>query len=162
MLYHGSNILITDKLMPRTSFDYTPFVYATSDWHYALVRCGRFDVHKMNFKEDYDGGSYTLIELSSGAAERVLDTDGYIYTVDPSSFVLHQDYILNEFVSVEPCNILSTERIPNVLSAVLSDPFCKIIRYGTDEEHEYWKTVRGGREGYLERREARLNQFVRS
>jgi len=78
MLYHGSNVLITSKLMPRTSFHYVPYVYATSDWHYALVRSGKFDIREIFFKEDYDGNSYTLIELSPGATEKIFNTKGEV------------------------------------------------------------------------------------
>lgn len=159
MLYHGSNVLITGKLIPNISFHYIPYVYATSDWRYALVRSGKFDANKMLFKEDYDGNNYTLIELSPGATEEVFDTGGHIYTVDSNLFAQLQDGMPNEFVSNEPCGIHATQYIQNILPLILSNPFYRIIRYGTEDEREYWKTVRGGRDGYLERRAARLKQL---
>lgn len=82
MLWHGSNTFIEGQLIPHKSFHYEPLVYATADLYYALVRAGKFDTNKFLLKEDYDGDSYTLIELKENAIEEVFDTDGYIYAVN--------------------------------------------------------------------------------
>ena len=74
MLWHGSSAYIEGQLVPHKSFHYKPCVYATSDPYYALVRAGKFDVNELLLKEDYDGNTYTLIELSKGAIEKVFDT----------------------------------------------------------------------------------------
>ena len=86
-LYHGSNKYIENELTPHKSFHYKPLVYATSDYYYALVRAGKFDVNKLTFKEDYDGITFTLIELVPNAFEEVSNIDGYIYEVDDRTFV---------------------------------------------------------------------------
>lgn len=114
----------------------------------------------MLLKEDYDGNTYVLIELSEGAVEKVFDTDGYIYTVNKDAFLHTKDCMLNEFISTEPCNIISTLHIENILDQMKHYAgFYKFIRYGSDEEKEYWKTVRGGRDGYLQRRQERLKRL---
>lgn len=162
MLYHGSNKLIEDKIIPHKSFNYEPLVYATADLYYALVRAGKFNVNEPLLKEDYDGDSYTLIELSEGAIEKVFDTDGYIYAVNRNEFSHTKDCMLNEFISTEPCDIINTFYIDNVLDVmnnIYHNDFYKFIRYGSKEEKEYWKTVNGGKEGYLQRRKERIERL---
>ena len=150
-LYHGSNKLIFGNLRPAVSFHYVPYVYATSDIYYALIRCGRFDVNKLLLKEDYDGRKITLVELTEGAFERVFDCEGYIYVVDAATFWCSPEMIPNEYVSDRACGFLERVRIPNVKDEILSRPErYSIIRYG--EDADYWKGVRGGKEGYLRRR----------
>lgn len=160
MLWHGSNKFIEGQLIPHKSFHYEPYVYATADPYYALIRCGKFDVNELLLKEDYSGDSYTLIELSEGAIEKVFDTDGYVYVVNENTFSYIENSIPNEFISTEPCDILDTLHIENILDNINHySNYYKIIRYGTDEETEYWKTVRGGREGYLQRRKERIEKL---
>ena len=160
MLWHGSSAYIEGQLVPHKSFHYEPYVYATSDPYYALVRAGKFDVDKFLLKEDYDGNTYTLIELEEGAIEKVFDTDGYVYVVDEQMFS-HSDHCMpNEFISTESCNIIDTLHIENILDNMKFHHYCyKFIRYGSEEEKEYWKTVRGGKEGYLQRRKERIEKL---
>lgn len=160
MLYHGSNARISNCLLPHKSFHYKPYVYATSDLHYAIVRAGRFDPKISLFKEDYDGKTYTLIELKPSASEEAFDTDGYVYVVDDNSFSSVKDGLPNEFVSEKPCEIKDTIYIPNVLNYINSSDCYRIIRCGSEREHEYWKTVRGGKEGYLQRRKERAKKLL--
>ena len=75
MLYHGSNTYIENELIPHKSFHYKPYVYATSDYYYALVRAGKFNPEKLTFKEDYDGEIFILIELVPNAFEEVFNAD---------------------------------------------------------------------------------------
>lgn len=162
MLWHGSNQYIEGQLVPHKSFHYKPYVYATADPYYALVRAGKFDVNELLLKEDYDGDTYTLIELSKGAIGKVFNTDGYIYAVNRNAFLHTKDCMLNEFISTEPCDIVDTFYIDNVLdnmNNIYHNDFYKFIRYGSEEEKEYWKTVRGGKEGYLQRRKERIERL---
>ena len=160
MLWHGSNQYIEGQIVPHKSFHYKPYVYATSDPNYALVRCGKFDVDKLLLKEDYDGKTYTLIELKENAIEEVFNTDGYIYVVEESTFSRTDDCIPNEFISAEPCKIVHSLHIENILDNMIFHNYqYKFIRYGSEEEKEYWKTVRGGREGYLRRRQERIDKL---
>ena len=160
MLWHGSNKYIEGQLIPHKSFHYKPYVYATSDPYYALVRAGKFDVNELLFKEDYDGNTYTLIELSKGAIEKVFDTDGYVYVINEETFSHTDNCMPNEFISTESCDIVDTLHIENILDNIkFHNYYYKLIRYGSDEEKEYWKTVRGGKEGYLQRRKERIKQI---
>ena len=157
-LYHGSNKYIENKITPHKSFHYKPLVYATSDYYCALVRAGKFDVNKLTFKEDYDGVTYTLIELDPNAFEEVFDTDGYIYEVDDNLFVHTDDLMPNEYICKENCKIVKTTHIENVgLEIKMRFPHINIIKY--EEADDYWKTVRGGREGYLKRRRERVEKL---
>ena len=160
MLWHGSNAYIEGKLVPHKSFHYKPYVYATADPYYALVRAGKFDVNELLLKEDYNGNTYTLIELSENVIEKVFNTDGYIYVVDKETFSHTKDCMLNEFISVEPCDIVDTLYIENILDNMKHyNDFYKFIRYGSEEEKEYWKTVNGGKDGYLQRRKERIDNL---
>lgn len=157
-LYHGSNKYIENELTPHKSFHYEPLVYATSDLRYALVRAGKFDVNKLTFKEDYDEVTFTLVELTPNAFEEVFNTDGYIYEVDDSLFIHTDDLMPNEYICHDNCRIIKTIRIRNVGEEIkLMHPYIQIIRY--EESDNYWKTVRGGREGYLQRRRERVEKL---
>ena len=162
MLWHGSNKYIKGQLIPHKSFHYEPLVYATADLYYALVRAGKFDINKFLLKEDYNGDSYTLIELKENAIEEVLDTDGYIYAVNKNAFTHTKDCMLNEFISTKPCDIVDTFYIDNVFDSmnnIYYNDFYKFIRYGSKEEKEYWETINGGKEGYLQRRKERIERL---
>lgn len=160
MLWHGSNAYIEGQLKPHKSFHYEPYVYATADPYYALVRAGKFNVNELLLKEDYDGNTYTFVELSEGAIEKVFDTGGYVYAVDKGKFLHTKDCMLNEFICAESCDIVDTLYIENILNNMNHyNNFYKFIRYGSKEEKEYWETVRGGREGYLKRRKERIEKI---
>jgi hypothetical protein len=156
-LYHGSNTYIENELIPHKSFHYKPLVYATSDYYYALVRAGKFDINKLTFKEDYDGYTFTLIELVPNAFEEVFNTDGYIYEVDDSLFTHTDDLMPNEYISHENCTIIVTNYIKNVGEEIKMNPHINIIRY--EESDNYWQSVRGGRKGYLQRRKERIEKL---
>lgn len=158
-LYHGSNKYIENELIPHKSFHYKPLVYATSDYYYALVRAGKFDVNKCLFKEDYDGVTHTLVELIPNAFEEAFNTDGYIYEVDDRTFVYISDLMSNEYISYDNCIIIKTTYIKNVGEEIkLRFPHIQIVKY--EESDEYWKTVRGGKEGYLQRRKERVDKLI--
>lgn len=158
MLYHGSKYFIEDELEPRLSFDCKKFVYATDDYFYALVRAGNFDVTKALIKEGYNGADkpYQLVEVVPGAFEEVFNGKGYIYEVDERLFVSGNE--INEFVSESDVNIENVIVIENVYEEILKNAeHYELISY--DDAEEFWKTVRGGREGYLERRAQRLQRM---
>lgn len=160
MFWHGSNKYIERQLVPHKSFHYKPYVYATSDPYYALVRSGKFDVNELLLKEDYDGNTHTLIELSDGAIEKVFNTDGYVYMINEETFFRTDRCMPNEFISTESCDIVYTLHIKNILDSMKFYHYrYKFILYGSNEEKEYWKTVRGGKEGYLQRRKERIEQL---
>ncbi len=158
MLYHGSNTFITNKLIPHKSFHYKSYVYATSDFYYALVRAGKFNSEELSFKEDYDGFLFTLVELKPNAFEEVFNTDGYIYIVDEDLFYHNEDFMKNEYASEVSCDIKSTIYIPNVKNEILMRfPHINIIKY--EESYDYWNTVNGGKKGYLQRRKERIEKL---
>lgn len=160
-LYHGSNKHIENELIPHKSFHYEPLVYATSDYYYALVRAGKFDVNKLFFKEDYDGYTSTLVELIPNAFEEVFNTDGYIYEVDNRTFVYISDLMPNEYISHDNCTIIKTTHILNIGEEIkMRFPHIQIIKF--EESDEYWKTVRGGKDGYLQRRRERVEKLCKN
>lgn len=155
MLYHGSKHLIKNELEPRLSFACKKLVYATNDYFYALVRAGNFDMSKFLIREDYNGTDkpYQLVEVVPGAFDEVFNHRGYIYEIDEQSFVSSDD--INEFVSDISVSIKNTIVIENVYEELLKNAeHYELISYGDAEK--VWKTVRGGKEGYLERRRKRL------
>lgn len=158
MLYHGSKYFIEGELEPRISFACKRLVYATDNYFYALVRSGNFDVTKSLIREDYNGADkpYQLVEVVPGAFEEVFNCKGYIYEVDGRSFVSSGD--INEFVSESNVTIESCTVIENVYEEILKNAeHYELISY--DDAEEFWKTVRGGREGYLDRRAKRLKKM---
>lgn len=157
MLYHGSKYFIKNELEPRLSFDCKKLVYATDDYFYALVRAGNFDMTKALIREDYNGPErpYQLVEIVPGAFEEVFNCKGYIYEVDSKSFV--NSCYANEFVSENNVKINNVTVIENVYEELLlhRNRYELISYYNSDK---VWKTVRGGKEGYLERRAKRIRK----
>lgn len=153
MLYHGSNHYISDQIEPRISFDGVPLVYATDDFFYALVRAGNFKPDKFMLKEDYRGINqpFRLIELYPGAFREAFDCGGYIYWLDEAPFIQNT---WNEYISKSPVNYLARLEISNVWNIIIAhlDHYELIFYEGSEP---YWQTVRGGKPGYLKRREER-------
>lgn len=158
MLYHGSKYFIEGELEPRISFACQKLVYATDNYFYALVRAGNFDMTKSLIREDYKGTDkpYQLVEIVPGAFEEVFNRKGYIYEVDDRSFIGSPD--VNEFVSENNVKIENCIVIENVYEEILKNiEHYELISY--DNSEEFWKTVRGGKEGYLDRRSKRLQKM---
>lgn len=161
MLYHGSKYFIKKELEPRVSFAYKKLVYATDNYFYALVRAGNFDITKALIREDYNGADkpYQLVEVVPGAFEEVFNCRGYIYEVDDRSFVSSND--INEFVSEVNVKIEKCTVIENVYEEILKNAeHYELISY--DDSEEFWKTVRGGKEGYLERKKKRVQKIMQT
>lgn len=158
MLYHGSKYFIDGELEPRVSFAYKRLVYATDNYFYALVRAGNFDVTKALIREDYNGADkpYQLVEIVPGAFEEVFNCKGYIYEVDDRSFISSGD--VNEFISEHNVAIENVIVIENVYKEMLKhSEHYELISYC--DADEVWKTVRGGKEGYLERKAQRIQKM---
>lgn len=160
-LFHGSNTYIKGSLKPHKSFHYDKYVYATSDYSYALVRAGKFDIDNFAIKEDYNGVIYTLVELKENAFEEVFNTEGYIYLVDSKYFFKTDKCMPYEYISKYKCKIIQTFKISNVLEEIkkYENIHYKLIAYGSEEEKEYWNTVNGGKDGYLKRRKERAKKI---
>lgn len=161
ILYHGSNKEIKRELKPHKSFHYVPYVYATTDYYYALVRAGKFDIKNFLLKEDYDGEVFTLVELKPNAFEETFNTQGYIYIVDNNSFYHKKDFMNNEYVSEKKCNIRSSIYITNVKEQILKyHSHYNIIKHESEEYESYWENVKGCKEGYLQRRKERIEKLI--
>ena len=119
-LFHGSNKYIENHLKPFMSFHYTPLVYATSDFYYALVRAGKFDMDNFLIKEDYTNDLFTLIELEENAFDKTFNTEGYIYIVN-GNFVRIDGLMDNEYISETECTIKETFFVKNVKQAILDN-----------------------------------------
>lgn len=153
--YHGSSSLILDYIKPHLSFHLSSLTYLTTDYYYALVRCGKFEIDKFLIKEDYHPNNYTLVELEKDAFIKTFNSMGYIYTVEDGRYIHNESFMLNEYASCAPCEIQEVDIIPNVFEAILSNSNkYNLISY--QESNDYWKTIRGGKEGYLKRREQRV------
>lgn len=159
MLYHGSKYFIEGELEPRLSFACKKLVYATDNYFYALVRAGNFDMDKFLIREDYNGTDkpYQLVEVVPGAFEEVFNCKGYIYEVDERSFISSCD--VNEFVSEDYVKIENVITIENVYEEILKHAeHYELVSY--DDSERIWKTVRGGKEGYLQRRKKRVERIL--
>lgn len=149
MLYHGSKTYIKGKLEPRKSYEMIDWVYATDDYFYALIRCGNFDITKFLIREDFneETGKLSMAEIVPGAFKYLFDRPGYIYCLDEKYF-RHNRW--TEYVSDTEVPIKKIIFIENVWNEIRKHPDKYDIYYYDDLE--YWKTVRGGKEGYLERK----------
>ena len=155
MLYHGSKTYIEDCLEPRVSFELEKWVYATDDYFYALLRCGNFDITKSLAREEHEWGRHSLCEVVPGAFEELFDRPGYIYEVDESLFTKLRD---GEYVADKEVPIVRCIHIENIWKELQRYPdVYELISY--EDSEPYWEKVRGGKEGYLERRRNSVNKI---
>lgn len=158
LLYHGSKTEIQNELIPYISLEQEPLVYATDDYSYALIRSGKFDYSKFALREEHmEDGTHSLAELYPGAFKEVFDRVGYVYEVDNSKFQYNYG---SEYISRDNAKINKTNKIDNVWTEIQKDP--KISLHYYDNSEEYWANVRGGREGYLERKQASVDAMKKA
>lgn len=149
-LFHGSNNGTITKLEPRISLEFTKHVYATDNFMYALVRAGKqLDL----IREEYYGidKPFELAECYPNAFEQMFSCKGYVYLLDPKDF--YQDPKTLEYKSDEEVIPVDRIDIPNIwdlMRRMNVDNYFYSLHWHDDEE--YWKEVRGGREGFLKRK----------
>ena len=154
-LFHGSNHGGLIALEPRISLEYKPRVYATADYRYALVRAGK---QVDAIREEYYGigNFYELAECYPDAFKMTFDCTGYIYMLDKKDFIVNPDdpdeYICNHAVPVINC-----ETVDNLWRRMTEIGGYDLHYYG---DEVYWANVRGGLEGFLERKLARKKKML--
>ncbi len=159
-LYHGSSTSHLKVLRPNISLELKPRLYATEDYYYALVRSGRqLDL----IREEYYGldKPFELCECYPGAFEQMFDAPGSIYTVPKSGFRMNPNDP-DEYISDDYAYPVGEMWHNSALRIMREHPErFKLIFYGTPEWREYWKNVRGGLDGYLERKHERKNKMMK-
>lgn len=159
MLFHGSNVEIKDGfLKPNISFDYKPLVYATDNYWYALVRCGKFDIKDISIREEYidPNHPYTLVELRENAFRDIFDTSGYIYMIDNFCFTERN----GEYISENSVPIHGTKHIENVWASMQEGIYngaYNLVNY--QDCNKYFKSIGCDKEAYLKRREDRIRKI---
>lgn len=150
-LFHGSQCGTITVLEPRISVGFNkPLVYATDDYRYALVRAGK---QEDLIREEYYGFGkpFELAEIFKNSFIDQFECKGYIYLLDPNDF---EDRGF-EFVSSKPVIPVDRIEIPNIWS------YMRRLNVDGDydlhwyDDEEYWSTVRGGRKGFLYRKQIR-------
>ena len=147
-LFHGTQIGGIDELKPSISLEFESFVYATDDIAYALVRAGK---QLDQIREEYQGNDkpFEIAECYPDAFKHQFDCPGYLYLLDPKDFERNLD--TGEYRSRKAVKPVDCWRINNIWDAMALDrPDRYTFVYDGDEN--YWKNVRGGREGFLERK----------
>ena len=158
-LFHGSNCGTILALESMISLEFTSHVYATDNWYYALVRAGKqLDL----IREEYYGKDkpFELAECYPDAFKRQFECKGYVYLLDPKDF--YQDPETLEYKSdniVIPVDRVEIPNIWDLMRRLNIDGDCYDFHYYGDEE--YWKTVRGGREGFLKRKFANKQKMLK-
>lgn len=157
-LYHGSQTEGLKILRPSISLEFKKLVYATPDFSYALVRAGKqLDL----IREEYYGmcKSFELAECYPKAFEQMFDTEGYVYLVNKKDFKMNPD--TGEWYSEKPVEVQDVIRVENIWQ-IMNCPYTpdiyRLIRF--EDSESYWKTVRGGREGFLERKLANKKRML--
>lgn len=135
-------------------------VYATKDYYYALIRAGDFDITKFLIREEYSekDNIRQLAEIEPGAFKKVFDRPGHIYIVDESTFIYNKGS--EEYISRDKVKIKAHMYIDNIWNEINKhlDKY-ELITY--DNTEEYWKNVRGGKEGYLKRKQEYVNKVLK-
>ena len=160
-LFHGSPIGGLTVLKPQISLELKPRLYATADRRYAIIRAGaQLDL----VREEYQGFDkpFEIAECYPNAFEKQFDRVGYIYWVDKKDFIINPDDP-DEYICDHEVRPVRCETISNILSLMQEGLWLGTggfeLVYEWDSE-EYWKGVRGGREGYLERKLARKTKML--
>lgn len=146
-LFHGSQVGGINELKPMISLEYISMVYATDNLAYALVRAGK---QLDEIREEYYGNDkpFEIAECYPDAFKHQFNCSGYIYLLDPKDFEYNPE--TTEYRSQKPVKPVKTIRIDNIWSEMQKiDNGYKFVYDGNED---YWKTVRGGREGYLKRK----------
>lgn len=157
-LYHGTKTLIKDGVLkPNICFELESFVYATDNYEYALIRSGNFDITKFRVREEHEKDYHELCEIYEGAFEELFDRPGYIYLVDRNDFKPLRE---SEFVSEHEVRIIDTIYIENILDEINKSDKIKLIRTNDLEYEEYWSKIRGGKQGYLHRKQESVNEVL--
>ena len=155
-LFHGSNTGNISVLKPHISLEFKSLVYATSDWKYALVRAGKqLDL----IREEYYGPDkpFELAECYPGAFKQMFDCPGYIYLLADDDFIRNEN---GEYVSEKEVIPLGCVRIDNIWSEMMRLKGYWDYEFVWDGDEEYWKGVRGGREGFLKRKRANKQKML--
>lgn len=146
-LFHGSQVGGIDILKPMISLEYVSMVYATEDYSYALVRAGK---QLDEIREEYYGleKPFEIAEIYPDAFKHQFDCEGYVYLLNPDDFEYNPE--TTEYRSSKPVKPVGMIRVSNIWEEMLKNKESYRFIYNGDEE--YWKTVRGGRDGYLKRK----------
>lgn len=146
-LFHGTQVANIKQLKPSISLEFIPRVYATDNFAYALVRAGK---QLDQIREEYYGNDkpFEIAECYPDAFKHQFDCPGYIYLLDPKDFEYNPE--TTEYRSEHAVTPVKLIRIDNIWTEMqkLKDRF-KFIYY---EDKDYWNNIRGGREGFLERK----------
>ena len=155
-LYHGTQVGGITELKPSISLEFASFVYATDDIVYALVRAGK---QLDQIREEYYGKEkkFEIAECYPDAFKHQFDCEGYIYLLDPDDFELNPE--TGEYRSrkaVKPVDVICINNILGYMTIAYPDRF----KFVYDGDEEYWKNVRGGREGFLQRKLANKQKML--
>lgn len=147
-LYHGTQVSGITELKPSISLEFESFVYATDDIAYALVRAGK---QLDQIREEYSGKDqpFEIAECYPEAFKHQFDCEGYIYVFDSKDFELNTE--TGEYRSRKPVKPIDCWRISNIWEAMMLQRPWR-FRFVYDGDKDYWVKVRGGREGFLERK----------
>lgn len=155
ILFHGTQVGGIKLLKPNVSLEFVSRVYATEDIAYAYVRAGK---QLDEIREEYYGSSepFELAECYPDAFKHQFNCGGYIYLLNSEDF----DYnpLTTEWTSdkaVKPIGCVHIENIWHDMTKIL-DRYRLIF----DGNEEYWTTIRGGREGYLQRKLANKQKML--
>ena len=154
-LFHGTQVSGITELKPSISLEFESFVYATDDIVYALVRAGK---QLDQIREEYQGKDqpFEIAECYPNAFEHQFDCKGYIYLLNPEDFEYNPE--TGEYRSRKPVKPIDCLRISNIWDEMMrrEDRY----KFVWDGDQEYWKGVRGGREGFLERKLANKQKML--
>lgn len=154
-LYHGTQVGNIDILKPMVSLEFVSKVYATDDFAYALVRAGK---QLDQIREEYEGHDkpFEIAECYHNAFKHQFDCCGYVYLLNPDDFEYNPE--TTEYRSDKPVKPVGVMHIDNIWKEMLKNH--EHFRFRFDGDQEYWKTVRGGREGYLQRKLANKQKML--
>lgn len=147
LLYHGTQIGGLTELKPSISLEFESFVYATDDIVYALVRAGK---QLDEIREEYSGSEepFEIAECYPNAFKHQFDCSGYVYLLNSKDFELNKE--TGEYRSRKAVKPVACIDIHNVWKSM--NVYGNRFKFVFDGDQEYWKGVRGGREGFLKRK----------
>ena len=154
-LFHGTQVGGIKELKPSISLEFVSMVYATDNLAYALVRAGK---QLDEIREEYYGNSepFEIAECYPDAFKHQFDCDGYVYLLNPEDFEYNPE--TTEYRSTKPVKPVGVMHIDNIWKKM--NTVENGYKFVYDGDEDYWKNVRGGREGFLKRKLANKQKML--
>lgn len=127
-VYHGSPVPNLKTIKPKVSTHGEKYLYATKHKILALLFLQKWNDFIFNVAYGNDGILEITERYKDALDEIYKDKSGFIYTLEAENFMQDKTRFEGELVSYHEENVISTEKIDNILKSILESEHKKEIR----------------------------------